>query len=332
VAYEIPRIGRLQAIDLRQVWPSEPYSFTPWLAEPDNLQFLAESLDLPGLELVRTEHPVDSFSADIVARIVDSDHYVLIENQLERTDHLHLGQVLTYAPRFDARVVVWVAREFTDAHRAALDWLNRITGENYAFFGVELRAVRIGDSDPAPLFDIVVKPNEWAKIAQTAAEAQQGLSDYAASNLEFWAPFHDRLAAAAGPMRKATKPLKDSNYWAPLAENGRGYISAWRSQSRRPHVGVFPGLYNAGAAEAWERLQLRREELDQRFGEPLEWSANKQGSVFKISVPPFYSPTGQENWPAQHEWLVEKMKKMDEVFRQPVLEALTALAADDRSG
>lgn len=103
MTHQVPQIGRLTPLDLREVWSSEPYSFTPWLADPENLQFLADSLDLPGLELVRTEHPVDSFSADIVAKIVDTDHFVLIENQLERTDHTHLGQVLTYAPRFDAK-------------------------------------------------------------------------------------------------------------------------------------------------------------------------------------------------------------------------------------
>lgn len=320
--YEVPRIGRIRPVDLRQVWASEPYSFTPWLAEAENLQFLADSLDLPGLELVRTEHPVDSFSADIVARIVDTDHYVLIENQLERTDHTHLGQVLTYAPRFDARIVVWIAREFTDAHRAALDWLNRITGEAYAFFAVEVSAIQIEGSVPAPLFNIVAKPNEWTKAAQATAAAEETLSEYAASNLKFWPAFHDQLAAAGGPLRKTGRPLKDSNYWAPLTDNGRAYISAWRSQSRKPHVGVFLGFYNEGAESAWQRLLEQRETLEAQYGEPLNWSANKQNTVFKISPEPFYSPCEKSAWPDQHEWLVRQMTKMDLVFRTPVQSAL----------
>jgi len=321
--YSIPTIGRLRSIDLRQVWASEPYSFTPWLAAPENLQFLADSLELPGLELVHTEHPVDSFSADIVAKIVDTDHFVLIENQLERTDHIHLGQILTYAPRFDARVVVWVAREFTDAHSAALDWLNRITVEGYAFFGVEVSAVQIEGSIPAPLFEVVAKPNEWARVAPTTTAEQGALSEYSASNLEFWAPFHEALALAGGPIRKATKPLKDSNYWAPLTENGRAYFSAWRSQSRKPHVGVFLGLYNnGGAQQAWDMLLSQREELDEKFGRPLQWQANAQNTVFKVTAEPLYSPLEKENWPAQHAWLIDTMLRFDSVFAEAVGQAL----------
>jgi len=189
----------------------------------------------------------------------------LIENQLERTDHIHLGQVLTYAPRFDARAVVWVAREFTDAHRAALDWLNRITSEGYAFFGVEVRAVQIGDSIPAPLFDVVVKPNEWTRIAPEAAAEQGVLSDYSASNLAFWPPFHEALAAAGGPTRKAPKPLKDSNYGRHSPRMGAPISRRGARKARKPHVGVFLGLYNnGGAPQAWESLLARREELDCR--------------------------------------------------------------------
>jgi len=88
-------LGRLEQVDLRSVWKSEPYDSTPWLAEAENLQFLSECLELPGLELVRTEHPVDNFSADIVCKVVDTDKFVLIENQLQKTDHIHIGQILT---------------------------------------------------------------------------------------------------------------------------------------------------------------------------------------------------------------------------------------------
>lgn len=319
----VPTLGRLENVDLRGVWASEPYNFTPWLAAPENLQFLADSLDLPGLELIRTEHPVDSFSADIVCKVVGTDHHVLIENQLERTDHLHLGQVLTYAPRFDARIVVWLAREFTDAHRAALDWLNRITGEDYAFFGAEVRAVRIGDSVPAPLFDVVTRPNDWAKLVQpTSATAGTPDSEYSSSNLEFWAPFHDLLAEAGGPVRKVNRPLKDSNYWAPLTDNGRCYINAWRSQSRNPHVGVFLGFYNDGAEAAFSELLRNRESFEERFGATLDWSVNKGRTVFKIVVPPLHSPVDKTNWPMQQAWLVQQVIQMRDTFAEAALGAL----------
>lgn len=313
----LPPIGRLTNVDLRQVWQSEPYAFTPWLAQPENLQFLADSLELPGLELVRTEHPVDSFSADIVAKIVDTDHYVLIENQLGKTDHLHLGQILTYAPGFDARVVVWIAASFTDAHRAALDWLNRITAENYAFFGVQVRAVRIGDSMPAPLFDVVAKPNDWSKIDISAGPGENATADKL-SNVAYWRGLHKLLCKGGGPTRKVESDLKDVTYWAPIANSGRAYIWAFRSHSKKPYVTAGVSLYNAGAAEIWTILREQADDYDARYGEVLEWFPNKRGTAFHIQTQRLPAGPDESHWPAQHAWLAERMTRLDKAFSSDI--------------
>ena len=218
------KIGRLEEIDLRQVWTSEPYDFTPWLATEDNLQFLSESLGIDGLELIRTEHPVDGFSADIVCRIIGTDHHVLIENQLERTDHTHLAQLLTYAPRFDAKIIIWVAKTFTDAHRAALDWLNRVTGENYAFFGVEVKAVKIADSIPAPLFNVVAKPNEWEKLAAERTSNSQEETELHQENRRYWELIDDLLESKGGISRRVKQSVKGQNLWLPSTNDGGVYV------------------------------------------------------------------------------------------------------------
>lgn len=326
MAYSIPTLGRLQIVNLRDVWASEPYSFTPWLAESENLQFLAETLGLPGLELVKAEHAVDSFSADIVAKIIDTDQHVLIENQLERTDHLHLGQLLTYAPRFDAKVVIWVAQQFTEAHRAALDWLNSITDERYAFFGVEAQAVRIGDSIPAPRFNVIAQPNSWTRPAVVSAGGEQeNLSEIALSNIDYWDAFHKVAVAAGAPLRKTDKPLKDTNYWVQIAPNGNVYLSAWRSQARKnPTVGAFLVLYNAPAEYLAQRLLTDREALDAAYGAELDWQPAKPGSAFKIVERlPVANPADRADWPKQHAWLVERLKRLEAVFVGPVRQALS---------
>lgn len=325
MSYTIPTLGRLQPVDLREVWPSEPYNFTPWLALPENLGFLADSLGLPGLELVKAEHAVDSFSADIVARIVDSEHHVLIENQLERTDHLHLGQLLTYAPRFDAKVIVWVARQFTEAHRAALDWLNSITDERYGFFGVELKAVRIGDSLPAPQFNVVAQPNSWTRpvLAGSATEVS-GISDTALSNIDYWDAFHKAAIAAGAPLRKSDRPLKDTNYFAPLVGGTDVQLSAYRSQAQRASVGVFLGLYNASAPFVWQHLLASKEGYDRAFPDPLDWQASADGRLFKIIARlPVNTPSDRADWPRQHAWLVDRFKQLETLFAAPAAEALT---------
>ena len=324
--HQIPTLGRLETVPIKSVWSSEPYAFDPWLSMPDNLQFLADALEIPGLELLSTQQSVGPFYADLVCQIIGTDQKVVIENQLDKADHRHLGQVLTYAPHLDAKVCVWVAAEICDEHRAAVDWLNRISNEAYAFFAVEVRAVRIGNSLPAPLFEVVAKPNEWARVVSEPHQNAE-LSEYSASNLQFWESFHEQLVEAGGAGRRINRPLKDANYWGPLTENSKAYISGWRSQSRNPHVGAFLGIYNPDAALVWELLEEQKSDLELEFGEPLDWSANKQRTVFKVVPKPLFSGTSPENWPAQRKWLIEKMVRLRKVFEKPVLDAIAAVDA-----
>src|SRR5208282_3544871 len=164
------QLGRLERIELRDIWISEATDFTPWLARPENLEVLGSTLGID-LELEAQEKVIGPFRADILCKDIGSDHWVLIENQLERTDHLHLGQLLTYAAGLQAVTIVWIAAKFTDEHRATLDWLNQITGNKFRFFGLEVELWRIGTSPAAPRFNIISKPNDWSQSVKMAADA-----------------------------------------------------------------------------------------------------------------------------------------------------------------
>jgi len=165
-------LGRLREVELREAWTSESSDFTPWLAQPDNLKLLGDTIGL-NLELVSTEKEVGKFRADILCKDAATDHWVLIENQLEETDHTHLGQLLTYAAGLDAVTIVWVAKEFTDAHRAAMQWLNDKTEEGINFFALEVELWQIGDSPFAPKFNIVSQPNEYTRsVADSARDPE----------------------------------------------------------------------------------------------------------------------------------------------------------------
>ena len=152
------QLGRIEEVDLRQVWQNEAGDFTPWLAE--HLDLLGEALHLD-LTLVEAEGQVGPFAVDIVADA--GSGVVVIENQLERTDHTHLGQLLTYAAGRDARVLIWITPAFREEHRATLDWLNNWAPEEIQMYGVEVRAIRIDDSRPAPEFRPVAFPNTWSR-------------------------------------------------------------------------------------------------------------------------------------------------------------------------
>src|SRR5690606_23908695 len=162
-------LGVLERVPLRAAWKHEATDFTPWLAQEDNLAALANELGLPELELVATEYGVGEFKLDILC--TSDEEQVIIENQLERTNHNHLGQILTYAAGTDARKVIWVAESFRPEHIAALEFLNQNTTEYLNFFAVEIELWRIGDSPLAPKFEVVVKPNNWAKAGREQAKA-----------------------------------------------------------------------------------------------------------------------------------------------------------------
>ncbi len=168
-------LGRLKKVDLREVFTSEAGDFTPWLAQEENLKLLGETIGID-LELEAQEKDVGPFRADILCKDTATDNWVLIENQLERTDHTHLGQLLTYAAGLDVVTIVWVADHFSEEHRATLDWLNERTDEKINFFGLEVELWRIGDSPIARKFNVVSQPNDWTRSVQTAAAGSGELS------------------------------------------------------------------------------------------------------------------------------------------------------------
>jgi hypothetical protein len=177
------RFGRLEDLPLREAWKQEAYQFTPWLAE--NIDHLSEAIGIP-LELIGTEVPVESFSADILARNPMDDTIVLIENQLEKTDHTHLGQIMTYLAGLEAHTVVWIAPEFREPHLSAIRWLNEHTADGFSFFAVKARVVRIGNSPLAPIFEIIEKPDAWLRRLQTQVGVRKTRESMIPHRKRFW--------------------------------------------------------------------------------------------------------------------------------------------------
>lgn len=185
----VPELGRIHWVeDIREVWKHEASGFTPWLLA--NGDDLASALGLE-IELEQTERSVGSFSLDLIGRDLTHDCRLIVENQIEPSDHGHLGQLLTYTAGTDAPTIVWIARSFRDEHRNALDWLNANTGEETRFFGVVVKALRVDRSLPAPFFEVVSKPNDWQKAVKAATSAQE--SAQAEAYRAFWAPVRESI-------------------------------------------------------------------------------------------------------------------------------------------
>lgn len=148
------KLGKFTEVNVRDLWKHEQYDFSAWLAKEENI---AELGDLIGLSLVdvNTEVYVGAYRCDLVAKDETTGTKVIIENQLESTNHDHLGKIITYASGLDAKVIVWVVKEAREEHRSAIEWLNNNTLSGIAFFLIEIHAYKIGDSLPAAKFEMV---------------------------------------------------------------------------------------------------------------------------------------------------------------------------------
>ncbi|SDA11134.1 DUF4268 domain-containing protein [Sphingomonas sp. NFR15] len=307
-------LGKLVKIDLRNVWMSESSHFTPWLAREENLLTLGETLGLE-LELEAQEKAVGPFRADILCKDISTNAWVLIENQLERTDHSHLGQLLTYASGLEAVTIVWIAARFTEEHRSTLDWLNRITDETFRFFGVEVELWRIGDSPAAPRFSIVSKPNNWNKLVTQAARAidEAELSDTKALQLAYWTALGNVLAAKGGPLARERKPQPQPWMSYSVGRSGFGINASMSRPKRQVRAELYMSSPNAKAF--FHLLHADKAEIEAELGYAVDWEELPEGRDSRISTPlNGIDLEEQADWPRQHDWLAQRMNEFYRAF------------------
>lgn len=261
------QIGKLTRIeDIRDVWPHERYDFSAWLL--NNGDHLAQVLGIE-LELDRAEEPVGDFSLDLIGRDLTNGAVLVIENQLEATDHSHLGQILLYAAGTGAGTIVWIARKFRPEHRQALNWLNESTGEDFHFFGVEVEVVKIGDSALAPLLSLAVQPSEWQKKARERADAS-ALTGKARLYADFWARFLTRVKSEHPGWTRRGPGVRSDN-WLDLPSGIPGsYIAAsFARGSRLRHELYIDAGDGERNLEVFRAIEDQRDPLESEYGRPL---------------------------------------------------------------
>lgn len=309
-------LGKLERISLRKAWSHEAGEFTPWLAQSDNLNLLAESLGLNELELVGIEHPVGGFKVDILCS--DDGGKIIIENQLEKTNHSHLGQILTYAAGVGARKVIWLAESFRTEHVAALEFLNQHTTDELDFFAVEIELWRIGDSPMAPSFTVVVKPNDWAKTGQQNAKAAATTTPTKQRQLKFWTGWQAWLQSKSSTLR-TQKPLPQ--HWTNIALGRSGIHLAATVNSRENRVGMEVYISHENSKAMFRQLRVHQAAIDQALGTQLEWMELPDGHACRILQVRADSPLEDEaQWHAYFAWLEQAALRMSDVFRPLVKE------------
>ncbi len=305
-------LGRMKKIKLREIWKDEAGDFTPWLAEEENLALLGDTIGLE-LELEGRETSVGDFRADIMARNTADGTVVLIENQLKRTDHVHLGQLMAYTAGLEAATVVWIALRFTDEHMAALDWLNENTDDQFSFFGLEVELWRIGNSIPAPKFNIVSKPNDWSREARVGA--QKELSETDKFRLNYWKHFRKYMEDQNTKL-KLPKPNKLHYMTFSIGRSDFKLVTVIRFQNPKRIQCQFEA-WRDYSGPMFRYLEENKLEIEKEFGASLDFKKTKKGGGMSLSV--FLHTDPQNKNEAEREkqfkWFEDNLMKFDRIFR-----------------
>jgi hypothetical protein len=310
-------LSKLERVPLRDAWKHEANDFTPWLADTENLNALADALGLSELVQVATEHWVGDFKLDILC--TDGDEQVIIENQLDKTDHTHLGQIIAYAAGVGAKKVIWVAELFRPEHAAALEFLNENTTDNLSFFAVEVELWRIGDSPLAPKFEVVVKPNDWVKTGREQARAAASTTPTKQLQQKFWIALIEKLSVAA-PEIRPQKPRPQ--HWLNNSIGRSGFGLNITANTRDKRLGVELWMPGAEAKQRFANLSEYKKEIEEKLEFELDWQELPDAKACRIATWHTDASIEDENrWDEYLDWLTQRLVKMDQVLR-PIVKAL----------
>lgn len=301
------KLERIKKIDLRKTWKHEASDFTNWLAEKENLALLSQEIDIE-LSLIETEASVGRFNVDIVAEDISSNKKVIIENQLEVTDHSHLGQIITYASGIGANTVIWVVKEAREEHRQAIDWLNENTTEDLDFFLIKIEVWQIGDSPYAPKFDIISKPNDWSKNIKRSVSGNK-ITETKAKQQDFWDAFKE-YAEKKGTklsMRK-TSP----QHWYNLSIGVRDAHLALTLNSFDNVIRTE--LYIPNNKDLYYKLQKNKDKIEFDLDKKLIWLELEGKLASRIRIEKDGNIDEEERWEEFFTWMLEYSERFKNTF------------------
>lgn len=303
-------LERLEEIkDLRKIWPHEANDFTPWLAMDENISILSNAIGLD-ITVEETESAVGAFNSDIYAVETGTDRRIIIENQLADTNHDHLGKIITYASGKSADAVIWIVKHARDEHRAAIEWLNNHTDLKIGFFLCEIKIYKIGNSKPAPKFDIIEKPNDWSnKIRKETISTPSHQFRY-----EYWTLFNE-YAGKNSPFTKEFHLRKAStDHWMDLSIGTSNCHLTISIIQKRNSVDLE--LYINEDKLLFEKLYHSKDAIEKETGLSFDWKKLPDKKASRIVVEKNVNFEDKNEWPKQFDWIIENSVKMKRVFKK----------------
>lgn len=301
-------LGTLKKItDLRSIWPHEALNFTPWVAE--NVDLLADAVGLD-ITVDETESSVGDFNVDIYASETGTDRKIIIENQLEDMDHDHLGKLITYASGKGADVVIWVVKHAREEHKAAVEWLNNHTDDKIGFFLCEIKLFQIGDSQIAPAFTVVERPNDWTKEIRKTASANSTQQQ----RLEYWQAFNDYAFSDANFSRIFNKRKPTTDHWMDFSIGSSACHIAVSQIQKRKAVDVE--LYINDDKELFKSLFAHKDEIEKNMEMELEWKELPERKASRILIEKTVDLDDRATWPEQFDYIMDTCIKMKRAFKR----------------
>lgn len=302
------KLGKIKRIhDLRMIWPHEANSFTKWLAKEENLSKLGEDIGID-LVLEERESSVGNFSVDIFANEESTGRKVIIENQLEDTDHDHLGKLITYASGKGAEVIVWVVKRARDEHRQAIEWLNQHTDTSLGFFLVEIELWQIDDSAIAPKFNVIERPNDWAKQMKNS----ENLSDRKQMLLKFWNGFNDYIAKSDIFKNDFTIRKAQPDHWYDLSVGNSSYHICMTISAQKKRLSC--GVYIPDNKDLFHTFEDNKDIFQKEFGEDGDWK--EAAKATRIVIYKGFDLYNETKWEEAYAWFVENAIKTKYTFKK----------------
>ena len=307
------KLGKLEKVNLRDIWANEEYDFSVWLSKEENLKELGNTIGTD-IVLEERESAVGKYSVDIYGKEDGTDRKVIIENQLEDSNHDHLGKIITYASGKDAKTIIWIVKRARDEHRQAIEWLNAHTDEEVGFFLLEIELWKIGDSAPAPKFNIVSKPNEWGKTQK----ANNGLGKAQKIQGEFWQAFAEYGASNEQYSKEFNKRKALPQHWYDLPMGSSEYHMSLTCSTQRNEIGIE--VYIDNNKEIYDIFYNNKGIIEEKTEQKYKWQRLDGKKASRIRVTKRFDMSNQSDWEEAFEWFCKEAlvikKEFNEIYNK----------------
>ena len=304
------KLSKITKVNPRDIWKHEAYDFTNWLKEEDNINIICEELDL-NLDNIQTEGPAGRYSVDIVADDIDRKCKVIIENQLEATDHKHLGQILTYASSYDASIIIWLVTDYTEEHRQAIDWFNRNMNDSISFFLIQIEVIKISDSPPAPQLNIISQPNTWGKAIKQSSTGDKN-SELKLLQNEFWEGLKNYSIENNLSIKMGHSPRPQ--HWYNVSFGTSKCNLAFTMNTSKNYIGCE--LYIRNNMDLFNNFYKNKDDIEAIIGEKLEWMDLPEATASRIIIKNHCDPKKRSEWNKLYSWCSQTGILFESAFKK----------------